>query len=73
MKPHSKDSLSIFWSEKFISDSYQPAASISLHVAVSLNWFGAVVVNIDGVDATLRNTIPHDLNAVHGEGVQEAN
>lgn len=58
---------------RFISDSYQPAASIGLHVAVSLNRVGAVVVNIDGVDSTLLIAILPDLNAVHGEGVQETN
>lgn len=54
------------------SDLYQPAASISVHIAVNLNWFGAVIVNIDCVNATLLIAILHDLNAVHGEGIQEA-
>lgn len=56
-----------------ISDSYQPAASVGLHVAEHLNWFGAVVVNVDGVDAALSIAVPHDLETVHGEGVQETN
>lgn len=51
---------------------YQPAASIGVHVAVNLDWSGAVIVNIDVVDATLLVAILHDLKAVHGEGVQEA-
>lgn len=56
-----------------INHSYQPAASVSVHVAVNLDGFGAVIVNIDGVDTALLIAVLHDLNAVHGEGVQETN
>ena len=55
-----------------ISNLYQPAASVSVHVAEDLNWFGAVVVNKDGVDPAFLISVLHDLNAVHGEGVNEA-
>lgn len=55
-----------------MSPMYQPAASISIHVAVCVNWFGAVIVDIDGVDAALFDAIFHDLKTIHGEGVREA-
>lgn len=58
---------------ELINNLYQPAASISVHVTVHLNWFGLVIVNIDGVDTTPLIAILHDLNAVHGKGVQETN
>ena len=60
-------------SSSLINHLYQPAASISVHVAVDFYWFGAVIVDIDSVDATLLIAILHDLNAVHGEGVQKTN
>lgn len=63
----------IFYQLFIINNPYQPAASVSVHVAVNLQWFGAVVVNVDGVDTTLLIAILHDLKAVHGEGVQETN
>lgn len=55
------------------SNWYQPAASVSLHVAETLKWFGAVVVKVKRVYATLLIAILHDLGAVHREGVHEAN
>lgn len=58
---------------QFINNLYQPAASIGVHVAVNLNWLWAVIVDIDGVDATLPEAILHDLKTVHWEGVQETN
>lgn len=63
----------IFWFEQFINRTYHPAAAISVHVAVDLNRFGLVIVDIDGVDAALLVAILHDLKTVHGEGIQEAN
>ena len=54
-------------------DSYQPAASISFHITVNLYRFGTVIVNVDGVDATLLIAVLHDLNTVHGEGVLHTN
>lgn len=53
--------------------SYQPAASVRVHIAEDLKRLGGVIVDKDGVDATLFNAIPHDLNTVHGEWVQPAN
>lgn len=56
-----------------IRDSYQPAASIRLHVTISFDGFGVVIVNINGVNAALLIAVLHDLSAVHGERVQDAN
>lgn len=53
------------------NDSYHPAASVHVHVAVNLDGFGAVIVNVDSVDVALPVAIPHGLKTVHGEGVQE--
>lgn len=52
---------------------YQPAASVSVHVAVHLHSVGAVIIKEDGEDAALPVAILHDLKAVHGEGVQQTN
>lgn len=52
---------------------YQPAASISVHVAVHIHGVWAVIIDEDGKDAALPVAILHDLKTVHGEGVQEAN
>ena len=53
-----------------ITYSYQPTTSVVVHVTEDLYWFGAVIVDVDSVDATLLIAILHDLYTVHGEGVQ---
>lgn len=62
-----------FFIDIISKNSYQPAASISVHVAVSLYRFGAVIVNIDCIDTVPLIAVLHDLNTVHGEWVQETN
>lgn len=52
---------------------YQPAPSISVHVAVHIHGVGTVIIDEDGKDAALPVAVLHDLKTVHGEGVQKAN
>lgn len=52
---------------------YQPAASVSVHVAVHIHRVWTVIIDVDGKDAALPVAVLHDLKTVHGEGVQKSN